>query len=49
VVQYNLVFETTEQQWRWHQFIRWLKADASIVGETTAERLLDFLEPRADF
>ena len=49
MVQYNLVFDSTEQQRRWHEFLRWLKTDAEVDGDTTAERLLSFLEPRADF
>lgn len=49
VVQYNLVFDTIQQQNRWHAFLRWLRADPGTDGDTTAERLLDFLESRADF
>lgn len=49
VVQYTLVFDTSDQQRRWYDFLRWLRSDAEIAGETTAERLLDFLEARVDF
>lgn len=49
VVQYSLVFDDADQQRRWYDFLRWLRGDAEISGETTAERLLDFLEARVDF
>jgi hypothetical protein len=49
VVQYSLVFDDADQQRRWYDFLRWLRTDAEIAGETTAERLLDFLEARVDF
>jgi hypothetical protein len=49
VVQYTLVFDDAEQQRSWYNFLRWLRADAEVVGETTAERLLYFLEARVDF
>lgn len=49
VVQYTLVFDSVEQQKRWYDFTRWLRTDPGTAGETTAERLLDFLESRADF
>lgn len=49
VVQYSLVFDTPEQQRRWYDFLRWLRSDAGVAGETTAEKLVDFLEQHADF
>ena len=49
IVQYMLVFDDADQQRRWYDFLRWLRADVEINGETTAERLLDFLEARVDF
>ena len=49
VVQYNLVFDDPEQQRRWYDFLRWLRSDAEIDGDTTAERLIFFLEGRVDF
>lgn len=49
IVQYTLVFDDPDQQRRWYDFLRWLRSDAEINGETTAERLLDFLEARVDF
>lgn len=49
IVQYTLVFDSPEQQRRWHQFIAWLRNDPGTDGETTAERLLYFLDTVADF
>ena len=49
VVQYTLVFDDADQQRRWYDFLRWLRSDVEISGDTTAERLLDFLEARVDF
>lgn len=49
IVQYMLVFDDADQQRRWYDFLRWLRIDVEINGETTAERLLDFLEARVDF
>lgn len=49
VVQYSLVFDSPEQQRRWYDFLRWLRSDVGVAGETTAEKLIDFLEQRADF
>lgn len=49
IVQYMLVFDDADQQRRWYDFLRWLRSDAEIDGETTAERLIDFLEARVDF
>lgn len=43
VVQYTLVFDNTEQQARWYEFIKWLRSDPAIVGTTTAEKLIDFI------
>lgn len=49
VVQYSLVFDSPEQQRRWYDFLRWLRSDVGVAGETTAEKLIDFLEQHADF
>lgn len=49
VVQYTLVFDSAEQQRKWYDFIRWLKADAGYDGNTTAERLLNFLDSHANY
>jgi hypothetical protein len=42
-IQFTLVFDSSEQQSKWYSFLRWLKDDDTFVGETTAERLLDFI------
>jgi hypothetical protein len=49
VVQYSLVFDNVEQQTKWYSFIRWLKADPAIDGDTTAERLINFIDSHADY
>ena len=49
IVQYSLVFDSVEQQKRWYSFIRWLRTDVGTDGETTAERLMNFLESHVDF
>jgi hypothetical protein len=49
VVQYTLVFDSAEQQRKWYDFIRWLKADAGYDGDTTAERLLNFIDSHANY
>ncbi len=49
VVQYSLVFDSPEQQRRWYDFLRWLRSDIGVSGETTPEKLIDFLEQHADF
>jgi ParB-like chromosome segregation protein Spo0J len=49
IVQYSLVFDNVEQQTRWYSFIRWLKSDPSIDGETTAERLINFIDAHSDY
>jgi hypothetical protein len=49
VVQYVLVFDDAEQQRRWYDFLKWLRSDPGIDGETASERLIMFLEGVADF
>lgn len=49
VVQYMLVFDDAEQQRRWYDFLRWLRNDAGTDGDTTAQRLLYFLESHVEF
>lgn len=49
VVQYTLVFDNADQQRRWYDFLRWLRTDAGTDGETTAERLMYFLDAHANF
>lgn len=43
VVQYTIVFDNTAQQARWYEFVKWLRSDPAIVGTTTAEKLIDFI------
>lgn len=43
VVQYTIVFDNTAQQARWYEFIKWLRSDPAVVGTTTAEKLIDFI------
>jgi ParB/RepB/Spo0J family partition protein len=44
VVQYTIVFDNTAQQARWYEFVKWLRSDPAIVGTTTAEKLIDFID-----
>ena len=43
VIQFTIVFENAEQQSKWYSFIRWLKGNPAYDGDTTADRLLDFI------
>jgi len=49
IVQYTIVFDSVEQQSRWYDFVKWLRSDAETDGNTTAERLLNYLEAHCDF
>lgn len=49
IVQYTIAFDSAEQQRRWYDFIRWLRSDPGTEGQTTAERLLYFLDAHANF
>lgn len=49
VVQYTLVFDNADQQKRWYDFIRWLRLDPGYDGDTTAQRLMNFVESHANF
>lgn len=49
VIQYTIVFSDSKQQERWYAFLKWLKTDPGTDGETTADRLVNFLESVADF
>jgi hypothetical protein len=48
VVQYTLVFDNTDQQSTWYDFIRWLRNDPGTDGSTTAERLINFIESHTE-
>jgi hypothetical protein len=49
IIQYNLVFDNADQQRKWYSFIRWLKNDPSYDGDTTAERLMNFIDAHSNF
>lgn len=49
VVQYTLVFDDPDQQRKWYDFIRYLKSSPVYGGDTTAERLMEFIDAHADF
>lgn len=48
-VQYTLVFDDADQMGRWWEFVRFLRSSEVYVGETIAERLMDFIEAHGDF
>jgi hypothetical protein len=48
VVQYTLVFDDPDQQKRWYQFVRWLRSQPSYEGETTAEKLMAFIDAHSE-
>lgn len=48
VVQYTLVFDNTDQQSIWYDFIRWLRNDPGTDGSTTAERLINFIRSHTE-
>lgn len=43
LIQYTLVFDNPAQQSAWYSFIKWLKDSSGITGDTTAERLIEFI------
>ena len=49
VVQYTLVFDDPDQQAKWYSFIRWLRLEPSIDGDTTAQRLINFIDAHSDY
>lgn len=49
IVQYTLVFDDSEQQKDWYQFVRYLKSSVVYDGDTTAERLMNFIRAHADY
>jgi len=49
VVQYTLVFDNAEQQRRWYEFVRFLRASPTYEGDTTASKLIEFIEANAEF
>ena len=49
IIQYTLIFDNSEQQRKWYSFVRWLKNDPSYDGDTTAERLMNFIDAHSNF
>jgi hypothetical protein len=48
VVQYTLVFDDPKQQKRWYQFVRWLRSAPAYDGDTTAEKIMAFLDAHSE-
>lgn len=44
LVQYTLVFDSPVQQSRWYAFLRWLRENEDVSGDTTAERLMSYID-----
>lgn len=42
VVQYTIVFDNPSQQATWYDFMKWLRANESVVGSTNGEKLSNF-------
>lgn len=49
VVQYTIVFDSVDQQTRWYDYVKWLRSTPEVDGNTTAERLLNYLEAHCEF
>ena len=48
VVQYTLMFDDADQQRRWYDFIRYLKSSTVYEGDTTAQRLMMFIDAHTE-
>lgn len=48
VVQYTLMFDDADQQRRWYDFIRYLKNSTVYEGDTTAQRLMMFIDAHTE-
>ena len=48
VVQYTIVFEDSEQQKRWYDFIRWLKLQTGYEGATVSQKLMAFIDAHSE-
>jgi len=48
VVQYTLMFDDADQQRRWYDFIRYLKSSTVYGGDTTAQRLMMFIDAHTE-
>lgn len=47
--QYTLVFDSPEDQRRWYDFIRWVKHQPAYDGDTTAAKLISFIDSHSSF
>ena len=47
-IQFTLVFDTAEQQSKWYAFIKWLRESPVYDGDTTSERLFDFIAQHSE-
>lgn len=47
-IQFTLVFDSSEQQSKWYSFLRWLKESPVYEGDTTSERILDFIAQHSE-
>jgi hypothetical protein len=48
VVQYTIVFDSTDQQRRWYDFVRWVKQQPAYDGSTVAEKLINFIDAHSE-
>jgi hypothetical protein len=48
VVQYTIVFDEPEQQRRWYDFIKWLRNESAYDGDTTAGKLISFIDAHSE-
>jgi hypothetical protein len=48
VVQYTIVFDAPEQQKRWYDFIKWLRSEPAYDGDTTASKLMSFIDSHSE-
>jgi hypothetical protein len=48
VVQYTLMFDDADQQRHWYDFIRYLKNSTVYEGDTTAQRLMMFIDAHTE-
>ena len=48
VVQYTIVFDDPDQQRRWYDFIKWLRNEPAYDGDTTAGKLISFIDAHSE-
>lgn len=49
LVQYTVVFDNSDQQEKWYRFMRWLRSDPAIDGDTFGAKLINFIDAHADY